>query len=139
MMTKLFLLGFVRHALGKQPLSMFKTLPSYGFGSSSFTKESKRFLTVGHTREWKVRRGLIRCVDRSVAFSRLSQLGLQGLSEALFHQTPENMSSFGKQPLSNRAVSPSHRFSQEQRLIFKPSTVPGESRRVLRFCVWYQI
>jgi hypothetical protein len=42
------------HAIGKQPLSNFKTLPAFGFGSSSFDKESKRFLTLDHTKEWKV-------------------------------------------------------------------------------------
>lgn len=46
----------VFHALGKQPLSTFKTLPAYGFGrSSSWDSQEKRFLTQGHMRVYQVR------------------------------------------------------------------------------------
>ncbi|GAX78352.1 hypothetical protein CEUSTIGMA_g5794.t1 [Chlamydomonas eustigma] len=91
------------HAMGKQPLSNFKTLPAFGFGSSSFDKESKRFLTLGHTKEWK----------GSVSPNNYE------------HQTFENLSAFGKQPLSSRALSPSHKFGIEARMKFKVSDTPG--------------
>ena len=39
------------HSIGKQPLSGFKTLPAYGFGSSSWDAESKRYLSSGHAKE----------------------------------------------------------------------------------------
>ena len=37
------------HSMGKQPLSACKTLPSWGFGSSSWNTEGKRFLSQGHS------------------------------------------------------------------------------------------
>ena len=63
-------------SIGKQPLSAFKTLPAYGFGSSSWDgAESKRYLSSGHTKE------------------------LQGMASPsnYEHQNNLNLSAFGKQ------------------------------------------
>lgn len=42
------------HAMGKQATSLFKTLPSYGFGSSNWGTEGKRYLSTGHVKELQV-------------------------------------------------------------------------------------
>mmetsp|Transcript_5107 Transcript_5107/g.11114 ORF Transcript_5107/g.11114 Transcript_5107/m.11114 type:complete len:318 (-) Transcript_5107:859-1812(-) len=91
------------HALGKQPLSKFKTMPACSFGNSTWDKEQARFLTLSH--------------------SRLQQGTASPPNYE--HQTQNTITSFGKQTLSKRQHSPSHRFSSAPRMVFKTSNTPG--------------
>ncbi|KAG2450076.1 hypothetical protein HYH02_000180 [Chlamydomonas schloesseri] len=91
------------NSIGKQTLSLSKTMPAYGFGSSSREKEGQRFMSSTHA---KMLRG---------SFSPPNYN----------HQQPENTTGFGKQQLSCNATLPSYGFGSQPRLQFKTSTTPG--------------
>jgi hypothetical protein len=106
----------VRVSIGKQALSGSKTLPSYAFGSSTWEKEGKRFLTLGHANK--------------------TLLGTASPGN-YDHQHSNNFSSIGVQGLSHRHSSPTHRFGTGPKLIFKPNDTPGPGRCYLwAICGW---
>ncbi|KAG2442804.1 hypothetical protein HXX76_002883 [Chlamydomonas incerta] len=90
-------------SIGKQTLSPSKTMPAYGFGSSSREKEGQRFMSSTHA---KTLRG---------SFSPPNYN----------HQQPENTTGFGKQKLSRNTNVPAYGFGSQPRLQFKTSTTPG--------------
>lgn len=103
--SSVFTLWAVLHFLlqiGKQTLSMSRTMPAYGFGSSDRDKESTRFVTSQHA---KVLQG---------SFS----------PNNYDRQQPNNITSFGKQSLSVRQNLPAYGFGSQPRLVFKTSQTP---------------
>ncbi|KAG2495719.1 hypothetical protein HYH03_006319 [Edaphochlamys debaryana] len=91
------------NSIGKQTLSLSRTMPAFGFGSSSRETEEKRFLTTTHA---KMHQG-------------------KYSPNNYHHQLPENITSFGRQPLSRKANVPAYGFGSQPRLTFKSSTTPG--------------
>jgi Sperm-tail PG-rich repeat len=90
--------------IGKQTLSLSKTVPAYGFGSSTRDKEENRFLTSAHT--VRTRKG----TESPANYG---------------HQQQHTLSSFGKQTLASRQSTPSYGFGSAPRLVFKTSATPG--------------
>lgn len=90
-------------SIGKQSLSGSKTLPAYAFGSSSWDKEEKRFLTVGHA-------------NRTLLGTSTSNYD---------HQRDNNFSSIGRQSTSHRENSATHKFGTGPKMIFKTNDTPG--------------
>jgi hypothetical protein len=93
--------------IGKQPLSLSRTMPAYGFGSSDRDKESARFVSSQHA---KVLRG---------SFS----------PNNYDRQQQTNLTSFGKQSLSVRTNVPAHVFGSQPRMVFKTSQTPVRAAR----------
>lgn len=90
-------------SFGKQPLSTQKTAPTVGFGSSSWDREDKRFITGGHTREL-----------------------LGSFSPNNYdHQQNGTITGFGKQSLSSKPSPPGFGFGTTAKMIFKATNTPG--------------
>lgn len=90
-------------SFGKQPLSPHKTAPNHAFGSSSWDKEDKRFITGAHTR---------------------ALLGTFSPNN-FDHQSDNTISGFGKQSLSSKSTPPTFGFGSTAKMIFKTSGTPG--------------
>ncbi|KXZ56623.1 hypothetical protein GPECTOR_1g561 [Gonium pectorale] len=91
------------NSIGKQTLSLSRTMPAYGFGSSSRDKESARFITSSHAASLR---------------GRFSPNNYD-------RQQPHNLTSFGKQSLSVKQNVPAYGFGSQPRMAFKTSQTPG--------------
>ncbi|GFH08483.1 uncharacterized protein HaLaN_03455 [Haematococcus lacustris] len=90
-------------SIGKQALSANRTLPSFGFGTSTWAgSEEKRFISSAHTR-------LMKGMESPANYD---------------HQTPAMQTSFGRQVVSSRGSGISVSFGGA-RQPFKTSNTPG--------------